>query len=117
MHYNWSTGTEEVWWPGPTTTLQEPCFVPRDVDESPEGDGHIVVVLNRLDRGINELAVLDAQKVGNGPVALVRLPLRPRLAFHGNFVDHRDIERFETEKEKLKAKGPPAPLPWQQKGL
>lgn len=117
VHYNWSTSTEEVWWPGPTTTLQEPCFVPRDVDGSPEGDGHIVVVLNRLDRGINELAVLDAQKVADGPVALVRLPLRPRLAFHGNFVDHRDIERFEMEKEKLKAKGPPAPLPWQQKGL
>lgn len=117
VHFNWSTGSEEVWWPGPTTTLQEPCFVPRDVDGSPEGEGHIVVVLNRLDRGINELAVLDAQKVGDGPVSLVRLPLRPRLAFHGNFVDHRDIERFEMEKEKLKAKGPPAPLPWQQKGL
>lgn len=117
VHHNWATGAEEVWWPGPTTTLQEPCFVPRDVDGSPEGDGHIVVVLNRLDRGINELAVLDAQKVADGPVALVRLPLRPRLAFHGNFVDHRDIERFEMEKEKLKAKGPPAPLPWQQKGL
>lgn len=115
VHYNWSTGKEEVWWPGPTTTMQEPCFVPSDVETSPEGDGHIVIVLNRIDQHINELAIFEAQNVAKGPIALVRLPLRPRVAFHGNFVDHRDIEGFERQREALKVQGQPAPLPWQRK--
>lgn len=117
VHYNWSTGTEETWWAGPTTTVQEPCFVPLDVDKSPEGEGHIVVVLNHLVEHINELAVFEAQNLSKGPVALIRLPLRPRMAFHGNFVDHRDIEQFEKQKEEFKRKEPAAPLPWQQKLL
>lgn len=117
VHYNWATNVEEVWWPGPTTTMQEPCFVPRDVDKSPEGDGYIVIVLNRIDQHTNELAIFDAQNVKVGPIALVRLPLRPRTAFHGNFVDHRDIEAFENQKKDFKAKPEPEQLPWQQKGL
>lgn len=117
VHYDWETGSEEKWWPGPTTTVQEPCFVPADVDASPEGEGHIVVVLNHIDQKINELAVFDAQKISAGPVARVRLPLRPRMAFHGNFVDHRDIEAFEKQKEAFKAQAPAAPLPWQTKAL
>lgn len=116
VHYDWATGREEVYWPGPTTTMQEPCFVPRDAEASPEGEGYLVIVLNRLDLHVNELAVFDAQRVAAGPVGLVRLPLRPRTAFHGNFVDARDIEAFEKLKEEVKAKGPPAPLAWQQKG-
>lgn len=116
IHYNWATKEEEVWWLGPCTTMQEPCFVPCNVDKSPEDDGYLMIVLNRLDQHINELAIIDAQSVKAGPVALVKLPLRPRTAVHRNFVDHRDIKAFGKQKES-RMKDEPAPLLGQQKGL
>ncbi|KAH7337362.1 carotenoid oxygenase [Pyrenochaeta sp. MPI-SDFR-AT-0127] len=114
VHWNWETKQEEVWWPGPRTTLQEPCFVPRSED-APEGDGYIVVVLNRLDLKYIELAFFDAQHIMDGPIGLSKLPLRPRIAFHGNFVGLAEIEEFARLREDQLGPVKPAqkPLPWQ----
>ncbi|MEP6868747.1 MAG: carotenoid oxygenase family protein, partial [Novosphingobium sp.] len=45
---DFESGEEQHWWAGPVSTLQEPCFIPRDKN-APEGDGWIVQVCNRLD--------------------------------------------------------------------
>lgn len=78
------TGAESHWWAGPTSTLQEPCFVPRSKD-APEGDGWIVQVCNRLDQHRSDLLVFDALDIEKGPVATVQVPIRLRFGLHGNF--------------------------------
>ncbi|KAH7131736.1 carotenoid oxygenase [Dactylonectria estremocensis] len=115
-HYNWETGKEESWWAGPTSQLEEPCFVPTSAS-SPEGDGYLIAVIDRLDEMRQDLAIFKAQKVLEGPIGLIRLPLRPRRGFHGNFVDYTDIKEFCDRRELGGDIGPaqPAqkPLPWQ----
>ncbi len=71
---------------GEKTTCQEPCFVPRTPDAA-EGDGYLLSVLTRCDGPMRtELAVFDAQRIAQGPIATVRLPIRLRAAVHGCWV-------------------------------
>jgi carotenoid cleavage dioxygenase-like enzyme len=79
------TGSLSSWSPGPDSGVQEPIFVPRSAT-APEGDGYLLVLVNRLAQLRSELAILDAQRLADGPVALVRLPTRVRSTFHGMWV-------------------------------
>jgi len=78
---------QDRWWVGEDAACQEPQFVPRRPG-SPEGDGWILCLLTRLGpQGYwSELVVLDAERIAEGPVARVRLPIRLRGAIHGNWV-------------------------------
>ena len=76
------TGQLTTWAPGPNSGVQEPQFVPRRPD-APEGDGWLLVLVNRLDQNRSDLAILDTQKLEAGPVAIARLPTRVRSTFHG----------------------------------
>ena len=76
------TGELTTWAPGPNSGVQEPQFVPRRPD-APEGDGWLLVLVNRLDQNRSDLAILDAQDLEAGPVAIARLPTRVRSTFHG----------------------------------
>ncbi len=82
---NTATGEPKMWQPGPRSSVHEVQFVPRTPD-SPEGDGWLLVIVNRLDRNVSELAILDAQKVEAGPVALLKIQTRVRSTFHGTWV-------------------------------
>jgi len=53
------TGAEQHWWCGPTSSLQEPAFIPRSKD-APEGDGWIVQVCNRLAEHKSDLLIFEA---------------------------------------------------------
>jgi carotenoid cleavage dioxygenase-like enzyme len=44
------------------------------------------VLVNRLSQLRSELAILDALRLEEGPVALVRMPTRVRATFHGMWV-------------------------------
>jgi carotenoid cleavage dioxygenase-like enzyme len=80
------TGMMQRFYVGERTTAQEPIFVPRRAD-SPEGDGHLLVVVTRFEEGRRtELVVLDAMHLQDGPVSTVRLPFCIRGAIHGNWV-------------------------------
>jgi carotenoid cleavage dioxygenase len=83
-HIDHATGKADTWFVGPTSSLQEPCFIPRSA-KSAEGDGYIVQVANRLDEARSDLLVFDAQRVSEGPIATARLPLRLRQGLHGNW--------------------------------
>jgi carotenoid cleavage dioxygenase len=78
-------GVQEVWSPGPRSSVQEPQFVPKGSDAR-AGEGWLLTIVNRFDEGLSDLAVLDAEKLSEGPVALYRLPVRVRSTFHGNWV-------------------------------
>jgi carotenoid cleavage dioxygenase-like enzyme len=44
------------------------------------------VLVNRLSQLRSDLAILDALRIEDGPVALVRMPTRVRATFHGMWV-------------------------------
>ena len=55
-----------------------------------EGDGYVVAVLSRYDEQRSDLMLLDAQHIDAAPIARMRMPLRLRNAFHGNWVSAED---------------------------
>ena len=91
------TGAEQHWWCGPVSSMQEPCFVPRD-RQGPEGDGWIVMLCNRLEERRTDLLVFDALDIEKGPVATIHVPIRLRFGLHGNFARSEDIG-LESKKE------------------
>lgn len=77
-----TTGEMTTWAPGPNAGVQEPQFVPRAPD-APEGDGWLLVLVNRIDQNRSDLAILDA--VTMEEVALLKLPIKVRATFHGTW--------------------------------
>ncbi len=51
-----------------------------------EGDGYLLGVVNRWLEGRNDLLVLDATRLDDGPLATVRLPTRIHPQIHGWWV-------------------------------
>jgi carotenoid cleavage dioxygenase len=97
-HVNLETGDLQIWKPGPGDTVQEAQFVPRSPD-SPEGDGWLLVPVCRVSQVRSDLAILDAQDLEAGPVALLKLPVRVRATFHGTWVPE---EAFKTGRYNFK---------------
>jgi carotenoid cleavage dioxygenase-like enzyme len=84
-HVDHNTGALKIWEPGANRSVHEPQFVPRD-PAAPEGEGWLLVIVNRLDENCNDLVILDAQKIEAGPIATVRVPLKIRATFHGCWI-------------------------------
>ena len=82
------TGEVDLWAHGQAISVHEPHFLPRHAGAA-EGEGWLLVILNRLDRGHSELAVFDAQAVASGPVARWHIPVRVRSTFHGCWVSEQ----------------------------
>lgn len=80
----------DSWYVGERSAPMEPQFVPRSPD-APEGDGWILVVVSRYDENRSDLVILDALNLAAGPVAIARLPLRTRAAFHGCWVTGEEL--------------------------
>ena len=81
-----ATGRVSTWVPGENCGVHEPTFVVRP--ERPEGEGYLLVIVNRVAENRSDLAVLDARQIEAGPLALLRLPVRVRSTFHGMWVPH-----------------------------
>lgn len=64
---------------------QEPLFVPRSAD-SPEGDGFVLVQVDRFAEKRADLLVLDGLDVSKLPLATVKLPFALPMAFHGCWI-------------------------------
>lgn len=116
-HFTWDEGTKDVYWAGPTTTFQEPVFMPKITDI--EGDGYLMCLLNHLDELRNDVLIFDALNLAKGPLAIVHLSCKLRVGLHGNFVDQREIEAWQELRKESGELGPvkPAtkPLPWQER--
>lgn len=83
-HRDHATGREKSWFIGPDSGLQEPCFIPASAD-APEGEGWLLSVALRFDEMRSDLLLFDAQRIDEGPVATVKLPMRLRSGLHGNW--------------------------------
>ncbi|HUN26234.1 MAG TPA: carotenoid oxygenase family protein [Steroidobacteraceae bacterium] len=91
-HVDMTTGRIERYFVGGKTTCQEPCFVPRSASAA-EGAGFILSQLTRHEGPWRtEIAVLDAEHLPDGPLAIVRVPFRLRPAVHGNWVPRSALD-------------------------
>ena len=86
-----ATRTMDRYYVGDNRTCQEPQFIPRSPG-GPEGDGYLLSMITSYDGEIrNELIVMDAQRIHEGPIATVKLPFRLRGAIHGNWVPAKTL--------------------------
>jgi carotenoid cleavage dioxygenase-like enzyme len=79
------TGKADTWFAGDTSTTQEPVFAPKSA-KAPEGEGYVMGIVNRRAEHRSDLVILDAQRMSEGPVATVKLPVRLKYGIHGNWV-------------------------------
>lgn len=89
-HVDLQTGQQKTWWAGPHSIIQEPCFIPRHATAA-EGDGHVIALVDNLITNYSELAIFDAQRIEEGPVARALLPVRLRSGLHGNWADESQL--------------------------
>ena len=99
-HIDHATGTEDVFHAEGASTLQEPAFFPKS-GKSDEGDGYIVQVALRNEEKRADLLLFDALKVGEGPIATIRVPMRLRFGLHGNWVDGVHLDRAAAGQSSL----------------
>ena len=74
------TGETDAWYGGDDDTFQEPQFIPTGPGEL---DGYVVSVIEKHAEHRSDVGVFRAGKMADGPVAVIRLPLRLRGAVHG----------------------------------
>ncbi|MFC3096894.1 carotenoid oxygenase family protein [Alteraurantiacibacter palmitatis] len=64
---------------------QEPVFVPRSPDAA-EGDGYLLVAVDRFAEKRLDLLILDGNDVSRPPLATIKLPFAQPMCFHGCWV-------------------------------
>jgi carotenoid cleavage dioxygenase len=84
VHYNLETGAQSVHNLGPATFTSEAVFIPRS-PQAREGEGFLLAVVYRHQEGRSDLLILDAENIGDKPLAIVKLPHRVPYGFHGNW--------------------------------
>ena len=79
------TGTVQEHHYGQHGLSGEVVFVPRNAN-SAEDDGWLLSYVYDLEKERSDLVILNAQDVGGEPQAIVHLPVRVPLGFHGNWI-------------------------------
>lgn len=80
-----TTGKADTWFAGDTSSTQEPVFAPKSATAA-EGEGYVMGIVNRRAENRSDLVILDAQRMSEGPVATVKIPVRLKYGIHGNWV-------------------------------
>ena len=80
------SGAVESWSRGDRYYVGEPSFVPRRGGECPD-DGWLVALCFDAEAGASEAVVLDARRVADGPVAVLRLREQVPHGLHGHWTE------------------------------
>jgi carotenoid cleavage dioxygenase-like enzyme len=80
------TVSVETWMPGVHKFVGEPLFVARPGSKA-EDDGWVLLLVHDGDDVSTSLAILDAQKISEGPIALLKLPTYVPMGVHGSWSD------------------------------
>ncbi len=84
--FDHQTRTDTLYNAGPTTSLAENCFAPKNANAR-EGEGYLLGLATRNDQNRRaDLLILDAEHLDEGPLATVRLPMRAPGQVHGWWV-------------------------------
>jgi carotenoid cleavage dioxygenase-like enzyme len=81
---NVKNGQASTFFVGDTHGLQECMFAPRSRDGA-EGDGYLLGIAGNYSDMTSELHIVDAMKMEEGAVAVVKLPFRLRSGTHTNW--------------------------------
>ena len=86
VRFDHATGKQDFWNAGPGASLAECCFAPKSATAA-EGEGYLVGVVTRQNEGgRTDFVILDAQRLADGPLATVKLPVRNPGQVHGWWV-------------------------------
>ena len=83
LRLDFATGRVDEWDPGRNRHAGEPFFVPGG---AAEGDGWLMTYVYDHAGDASRLVILDATRVGRGPVAEIEIPRRVPHGFHGVWV-------------------------------
>lgn len=83
-------GPTQTFFVGDTQSLQECGFVPRK-GSTEEGDGYLMGVASNYAEMASELHIVDAQRMEEGAVAVVKLPFRLRSGTHVNWFSAAEL--------------------------
>ena len=86
------TGKPQTWWSGTTSTIQEPCFIPKP-GNTQEGAGYLVTLVNRLAENLSDFLIFDAEHIDAGPLATAKLGIRLRGGLHGNWTPEHQLPK------------------------
>jgi carotenoid cleavage dioxygenase len=90
LRHDFLSGESALWYAGEASLVEEPLFVARDL-QAAEGDGFLLLLVNRFDERRSDLVILDAQRFDAAPLAIARLPFRLRSGLHGCWVPEREL--------------------------
>jgi carotenoid cleavage dioxygenase len=90
------TAPESTFFVGNVQSLQEAGFVPRK-GSTAEGEGYIMGVASNYAEMTSELHIVDAQRMEEGAVAVVKLPFRLRGGTHVNWFGADDLAAQRAE--------------------
>ena len=85
IKYDLDKSDQETFDHGPGRAAGEPVFVGK-ADHPEEDAGWLMTYVHDLGKGTAEFVVMDAQDLGRGYVASVKLTQRVPFGFHGNWV-------------------------------
>jgi carotenoid cleavage dioxygenase-like enzyme len=82
------TGKYTTYVPGRRCTVQEHVHIP---SRTPGHEGYLAFVVDLHDQFLSEVQVLEAAHIEKGPIARIKMPLRLRVAVHGNWVNAENL--------------------------
>ena len=95
QRYDLMGGPTSTFFVGDTQSLQESGFVPRK-GSTEEGDGYIMGVASNYAEMASELHIVDANRMEEGAVAVVKLPFRLRGGTHVNWFSAAELAEQEA---------------------
>ncbi len=95
-HVDHATRKVKSWQAGENRSLQEPCFIPKS-STAAEGEGYIVQVQLHTNDGLSDLLLYDAQRIDEGPMATIHVPMRMRFGLHGNWVPGAELAKAKSK--------------------
>jgi carotenoid cleavage dioxygenase len=90
------TAPESTFFVGNVQSLQEAGFVPRK-GSTAEGDGYVLGIASNYAEMASELHIVDAQRMEEGAIAVVKLPFRLRSGTHVNWFGADDLAAQRAE--------------------
>jgi carotenoid cleavage dioxygenase-like enzyme len=88
LRHDLTRGSTEAREFGRDATVGEAVFAPSSPDAA-EDDGYAMAFVHNPERGASDLVILAAQDFLGDPVAIVHLPARVPLGFHGSWIADR----------------------------
>ena len=85
LKFDMRTGQSTLQQYGEGISAGEPVFAPAPGADSDSDEGWVLSYVYDENRGQSALAIVDAQRWGDDPVALIHLPQRVPFGFHGSY--------------------------------